>query len=126
MNSYGDKTIRTYVPAGAPGAGSVASVTDAKGTNTYGYGTDANGKTERRGMPTRLNVSGLGEFTAAYDEYGQLEYEELPGGVRKMTEYDGAGEPTGLTYAGRVTTVDDTGTASVGTVTGCPGVKTTT
>jgi len=53
-------------------AGHVSSVTDPKGSTSYSYdGTDAKGKTERRGLVTELKVSrgnGQGDltYTGAY------------------------------------------------------------
>jgi len=89
------------VPAGA---GPVASVTDSKGTTTYGYGDDANGQVERRGMPTTLTVTGAGTVTGAYDTGGALTEQTMPGGIAQTVTLDTAGEPMGLSYAGDVTT----------------------
>jgi large repetitive protein len=88
-------TTTQYDSAGRP-----LTVTDAKGSTTYGYGTDANGAVERRGMATSLAVSGVGTFTGAYDVSGNLVLQKLPGGFQQSTTYDSAGEVTGLTYSG--------------------------
>jgi RHS repeat-associated protein len=107
VNSASETTTTTY-----DSAGRIATVTDVKGTTTYGYGTDANGAVEHRGMPTSLTVTGAGTFGAAYDAGGQLTRQTLPGGIVQDTEYDEAGEPVGLTYSGPVT---DPGTLTVST-----------
>ena len=107
-NDLGDATTTTYVPPGSPGAGSVATIVDAKGTTTYGYdGTDAAGNAERRGLLTTQTVTRPGSggpltFTAAYDADGKLTIQKLPGQVTQTTTYDEAGEPVGLSYSGTV------------------------
>ena len=113
-NSLGEATATAYVPAGQPGAGSVASLSDTKGTTTYGYGNDATGAAERRGIPTSVSVSGIGTFTGAYDADGTLIRQDMPGGIRQETQYDTAGEPIGLSYTGEVTN-PVTGTIGTGT-----------
>jgi RHS repeat-associated protein len=110
-NTLNETTSTTYVPNGTDGAGLIATVADLKGTATYAYGSDANGKAERRGLPTQLTVSGVGTFKAAYDAGGGLVLQTMPGGLREETTLDQAGEPIGSTYSGDV--VDpDTGTTS--------------
>ncbi len=110
-NDLGDLTTTTYVPFGQPGAGQVAAVTDPKGTTTYSYdGTDAEGKSERRGRVTAQTItrpgagggSGTLDFAAAYDADGNLVTQKLPGQVIQRTSYDEAGEPVALTYSGPV------------------------
>jgi RHS repeat-associated protein len=113
-NSLGETTTTSYVPIGSAGAGSVATVTDPKGTTTYGYGADATGAIERRGVPTSVTVSGVGTFTGAYDPDGALVRQDMPGGIRQDTSYDTAGEPVGLSYTGDVTD-PDTGAVTTGT-----------
>ncbi|HET9654968.1 MAG TPA: RHS repeat-associated core domain-containing protein, partial [Kineosporiaceae bacterium] len=81
-------------------SGRVSSVTDAKGTTTYGYGADANTAVERRGRPTSITVTGVGTFTGAYNALGQLTLQKLPGGFQQTTKYDNAGVPLQLTYSG--------------------------
>jgi RHS repeat-associated protein len=112
-NDQGETTTTTYVAAGVPGAGSLATVTDPKGTTTYTYdgadnsGKDAAGKAERRGLLTTQTVTRPGTggalvFKAAYDADGNLTVQKLPGQLTQATSYDEAGEPVGLTYSGTV------------------------
>jgi large repetitive protein len=116
-NSLGEITNVAYVPSGVNGAGAVATVTDAQGVRTFGYGTDANGAIEQRGAATSLTISGLGISTqtmsGSYDALGHLVYERLPGGLSMSTSYDVAGEPIARSYAGDVTDVG-TGVTSSG------------
>jgi hypothetical protein len=78
------------------------TVDDGKGTYTYTYdGTDAAGKTERRGMVTKLDVglaSGPDEFTAAYDSAGNQTKLVYPNGVSANSVYDGLGNQITLIY----------------------------
>lgn len=95
-------TTTTYVAPGSVGAGSVATVSNAKGTTAYTYdGTDAAGNVERRGLATQLTVSGVGTYTAAYDATGNLTNETMPGSLSQQRTYDPAGRLTGLTYSGQ-------------------------
>jgi hypothetical protein len=112
-NSLGETTSTTYVAVGSAGAGAVATVSDPKGTATYGYGSDANGATERRSVPTSLSITGVGTFTGAYDADGALTRQTMPGGLRQDIRYDTAGEPVGLTYTGDITN-PDTGAVTTG------------
>jgi len=110
INTANETTTTSY-----DAAGRIATVTDPKGSATYGYGPDANGQTERRGVPTSLTVTGAGTFAAAYDADGTMTVQTLPGGVTQTTRYDDAGEPIGLEYSGQVTSTDpDTGAATTG------------
>jgi YD repeat-containing protein len=88
-------TTTAYDPAGR-----ISSVTDAQGSSTYGYGVDANGATERRGLVTSLTVSGIGTFAGAYNSLGNLALQKLPGGFQQQTKYDSGGQATDLTYLG--------------------------
>ncbi|MFN8077532.1 MAG: DNRLRE domain-containing protein [Kineosporiaceae bacterium] len=110
-NSFGEDTTTTYVPGGQAGAGQVDTVTDSKGATVYGYGSDANGAVERRGVPTTVSIPGAGTYAAAYDADGAMTTQTMPGGMRQDITLDAAGEPTGLSYSGDVVNVDD-GTTS--------------
>lgn len=107
VNSAAGTTTTTY-----DAAGRVYTVTDAKGTTTYGYGTDADGQAERRGMPTSVTITGAGTFGAAYDSDGAMVKQTLPGGIVQTTEYDDGGEPVGMTYAGDVVNAEDSSVAT--------------
>ena len=108
VNDLGETRTTSYVAPGTPGAGSVASVTDAKATTSYSYdGTDAAGKAEARGLVTTQTVTRPGSggaltFKAAYDAEGKMTVQKLPGQVTQTTGYDEAGEPVDLTYSGTV------------------------
>ncbi|TCO41051.1 RHS repeat-associated protein [Kribbella antiqua] len=121
-DTWGRQT--TYQPSGESAtttvynaAGSVATVTDANGSTTYTYdGTDAAGKTEHRGLATKVDVTTAGSTwtsTGAYDADGSMTIQKLPGGVTQYNDLDNTGEPTGLRYTGQVTTVNDDGSTTV-------------
>jgi RHS repeat-associated protein len=88
--------------------GRVKTLDDGKGTYTYTYdGTDAAGKTERRGLVTKLDVglaSGPDEFQIASNADGSTYLIVYPNGVEATTTFDPTGAETGLSY------VDDQGT----------------
>jgi RHS repeat-associated protein len=96
-------------------SGEVSSVVDPKGTTSYTYdGTDAAGKSEHRGLVTKISITRPGtsavEVTGAYDNSGSLTLQKLLGGITQRTTYDTAGEPTALSYSGPADIVDpDTG-----------------
>ncbi|MER7243185.1 RHS repeat-associated core domain-containing protein [Kribbella sp. NPDC000426] len=98
-------------------AGDVATVTDPNGTTSYTYdGTDAAGKTEHRGIVTKVDVTSAGSTwtsTGAYDSDGTLITQKLPGGVTQNTDLDNVGEPSGLSYTGQVTTLNPDGSTTV-------------
>ncbi|NMM22186.1 MAG: DNRLRE domain-containing protein, partial [Phycicoccus sp.] len=108
-------------------AGRVGSVADAKGTTTYGYdGTDAAGKSERRGLATSLTITRAGTagtlvFSGAYDGDGKLVTQKLPGAITATNSYDEAGEPAGLAYSGQVTPVTQSTDPDTFEVTYIPG-----
>ncbi|WP_344769842.1 RHS repeat-associated core domain-containing protein [Aeromicrobium panaciterrae] len=84
-------------------AGRVATANDGKGTTTYTYnGTDAAGKTERRGLVTAMDV-GLGgdndsAFTGAYDAAGNLVEQNSPGGWKTLSTFDIEGSEKSQIY----------------------------
>ncbi|WP_427896470.1 RHS repeat-associated core domain-containing protein [Kribbella sp. GL6] len=98
-------------------AGDVATVTDPNGTTTYTYdGTDAAGKTEHRGIVTKVDVTTSGSTwtsIGAYDSTGALVTQKLPGGVTETNNIDNSGEPVGLSYSGQVTTTNPDGSTTV-------------
>ncbi|WP_246486638.1 RHS repeat-associated core domain-containing protein [Kribbella qitaiheensis] len=110
----------SYQPQGDPAtttvydaSGQVATVTDSNGSTRYTYdGVDAAGKTEHRGMATKVEVTTAGSTwtsTGAYDADGSMTVQKLPGGITQYNEMDSAGEPTGLRYTGQVTSTNDDG-----------------
>lgn len=114
-DANGSTTTTTYVTPGRLGAGAAAVITDSKGTTTYAYGTDANGRTEYRSMATSLALSGVGSYAAAYDADGAMTSQTMPGGLRQEISYDTAGEPTGLAFTGPVTVNEDDGSTTTTT-----------
>ncbi len=106
-NQLGQHTHTSYVAPGQPGAGQIASVSDDFGQVTYTYdGNDANGQPEYRGLVTTMTVSGVGEYTAAYDDQAAIVVQEAPGGIVQRFEYDDLGQLVQQSYEGKVTTVD--------------------
>ena len=114
----------SYQPAGDSAAtmvynaaGDVATLTDTNGSTTYTYdGTDANGKTEHRGLATKVDVTTAGSTwtsTGAYDAAGAVVVQKLPGGITQYNDVDTTGEPTGRRYTGQVTTINPDGTTSI-------------
>lgn len=102
MTAYGD-------------SGQVATLTDPRGTTTYTYdGVDADGKLERRGLPTKVTTSrpgsGAVEFTGAYGPEGELVVQKAPGAITQHTAYDTAGQLTSTDYTGQVSVPDPDGT----------------
>ncbi|GAB1820453.1 DNRLRE domain-containing protein [Herbidospora sp. RD11066] len=85
-------------------ASRVSSTTDGKGTTTYGYdGNDAEGRAERRGLPTSLTAS-THVYFAAYDADGQLIKQVYPGGLTASSRYNTASQQTKLTYTRNTST----------------------
>ncbi|KZE89423.1 DNRLRE domain-containing protein [Microbacterium sp. TNHR37B] len=116
-NQLGDVTTTTYVAPGQPGAGQVASTTSPTlGTVTYTYdGNDANGQPEYRGLVTRMTVSGVGEYRAAYDDQAAMTVQTAPGQITQRFVYDDLGQLVEQLYEGKVTTIDpDTEAVTVG------------
>ena len=106
----GAATTTSYVAPGQAGAGQTLTVADPKTTSTFGYGTDALGRVDRRGNPTALSVNGVGSYAAAYDGDGNMTTQTMPGGITQTTGYDVADQPTGLVYTGQTTVDGTTGT----------------
>lgn len=83
ISSYTDGTglvtTSTYDSAGRP-----ATVSNSHGSRTVSY--EANG--ERGSLPTALNVSGVGVFTARYGADGTLVRQTLPGELTATTITD--------------------------------------
>ncbi|MEO3798887.1 DNRLRE domain-containing protein [Nonomuraea sp. B1E8] len=80
--------------------GKIATLNDGKGTTTYTYnGADAVGRIERRGIPTKIEASSVGAFTAAYDAGGRIAVQTYPNGLSATYEYDNTGKQVGLAYA---------------------------
>ena len=101
-SSTTDTTTWAYMPTGLIGAGQIASVSSTKASYFYGYG----GAGETRNLPTTLNVSGVGEYTAVYNQLGQMVNQTAPGGVSQSFDYDTAGRAKTMSYLG---TVDNAG-----------------
>ncbi|MFC4533278.1 DNRLRE domain-containing protein [Sphaerisporangium dianthi] len=84
--------------------GRIASIADGKGTTTYGYdGNDADGRVERRGLPTSITAS-THVFYGSYDANGQLIKQVYPGGLTATSRYDTAGQETNLNYTRNTST----------------------
>ncbi|HYC54273.1 MAG TPA: RHS repeat-associated core domain-containing protein, partial [Candidatus Binatia bacterium] len=82
----GNEAETTYDSYGRP-----VTTTDDKGSQTITYDSVS-------GLPTKLEDSGAGTFTAKYDADGKLIARVLPNGLTAEATYNPAGEPTGLTY----------------------------
>ncbi|NHN55277.1 hypothetical protein G9U51_05700 [Calidifontibacter sp. DB0510] len=106
-------------------------MTDPTGTVTYAYdGTDAAGKTDRRGLVTTLTVTRAGSggaltYQGAYDEAGTLVRQDLPGQVTATVTTNELKQPVGQAYAGQITPVTATTDPNTGEVTWTPGTPTT-
>ncbi|HSS42253.1 MAG TPA: RHS repeat-associated core domain-containing protein [Solirubrobacterales bacterium] len=82
----GNKTTTTYDLMGRP-----ATVNDGKGTQTMVYDPST-------GVPTQLQDSAAGTFTATYDADGNITSQVLPNGLVSKTSYDSTGAPTHRAY----------------------------
>ncbi|RBY95632.1 hypothetical protein DQ237_14030 [Blastococcus sp. TF02-8] len=93
MTSYTDGsglvTTQSY-----DAVGRLSKVENEHGTRTIGY----DGGGEKGSLPTSLEVSGVGTFTAQYGADGSIVREELPGGLSATTVRDAAGSAVSLTY----------------------------
>jgi RHS repeat-associated protein len=67
------------------------TVNDGKGTQTMVYDAST-------GVPTQLQDSAAGTFTATYDADGNITSKVLPNGLASKTSYDSTGEPTHRAY----------------------------
>jgi len=84
-------------------AGRTKTFNDGKGTYTYTYdGTDNQGKTEHRGLTTRIDLGyadgDTDQITGSYDATGNLIRQTLPGGYAQAWTRNLTGQPTNLTY----------------------------
>jgi RHS repeat-associated protein len=82
----GNKATTTYDLMGRP-----ATVNDGKGTQTMVYDPST-------GVPTQLQDSAAGTFTATYDADGKITSQVLPNGLVSKTSYDSTGAPTHRAY----------------------------
>lgn len=71
--------------------GRVATTSDNKGSQTYGYDPTT-------GLLTSLSDSSAGSFAAAYDANGNMTEEGLPDGIVAKVTYDETDQPTALSY----------------------------
>jgi RHS repeat-associated protein len=82
----GNKTKTTYDVDGRP-----ISTADGKGSQTITYDPTS-------GLPTKLEDSAAGTFTASYDADGNMVERTLPDGLTAKTTYNEVDEPTKLAY----------------------------
>lgn len=82
----GNLSSTTYDLDGRP-----VTTSDGKGIQTRTYDSTS-------GLLVKLEDSGAGTFTAAYDADGNLVEEGLPDGLLAKTTFNEAGEPTHLSY----------------------------
>ncbi len=82
----GNVATTTYDLLGRP-----VTTSDGKGTQTLTYDPTS-------GLPTKLEDSGAGTFTASYDADGNLVERTLPDGLTARTTYNEVDEPVHLTY----------------------------
>ena len=82
----GNTSKVTYDLLGRP-----VTTNDGKGTQTRTYDPTS-------GLPTKLEDSAAGTFTASYDADGNLVAEGLPNGLVAEQSYDEAGQLNGLAY----------------------------
>jgi RHS repeat-associated protein len=82
----GNPSSTTYDLLGRP-----VTTSEGKGIQTRTYDPTS-------GLLVKLEDSGAGTFTAAYDADGNMVEEGLPDGLLAKTTYDEAGQPTHLSY----------------------------
>jgi large repetitive protein len=109
-NSLGETTTTTYNTIGE-----VGKVATPHSASTYWYGAWAShGTTEYRYIPTKMTITNHGAtgttatYTADYNTDGNITTQTMPAGLTQTRDYDSAGRPTTLTYAGPVTNPDGT------------------
>ncbi|MET8141372.1 RHS repeat-associated core domain-containing protein [Sphaerisporangium sp. NPDC005288] len=77
----------------------IATINDGRGTTSFTYGgVDALGRAEHRGVRTRIDASGVGVLTGAYDASGRLSAQVYPNGLTAANRYDNVGHTTSLSY----------------------------
>ncbi|MGC3994758.1 MAG: RHS repeat-associated core domain-containing protein [Propionicimonas sp.] len=84
-------------------SGNVATFNDGKGTYTYTYdGTDTTGKTEHRGLTTKIDLGyatgDTDQVSGAYDAGGNLTSQTLPGDYTQTWTRNLAGQATAMSY----------------------------
>ncbi|CCH89276.1 protein of unknown function [Modestobacter italicus] len=101
LTSYTDSSglVTTYT---YDSVGRLSTVTNTHGSRIVSYDGDG----ERGSLPTSIDISGVGTFTARYGADGTLIRENLPGGLTATTIRDAGGDATSLTY--RKTATDGT------------------
>ncbi|MGN6255097.1 MAG: RHS repeat domain-containing protein, partial [Solirubrobacterales bacterium] len=82
----GNKAETTYDLMSRP-----VTTSDGKGAQTVSYDS-------MTGLPTKLEDSGAGTFTASYNADGNMVKRTLPDGLTAETKYDPAGTPMSLSY----------------------------
>ncbi|WP_137121423.1 RHS repeat-associated core domain-containing protein [Segeticoccus rhizosphaerae] len=116
-DATGTHTATSYVAAGLPGAGQVATISDPQSTTSYSYDETSGGRAEHRGLVTTQTVTGAttgGPLTyrASYDAAGDLVSQALPAGITQTIAYSRDGQQTALSYEG--TAADGTSTPLLG------------
>jgi len=105
-----DTGTLTYLAYGQIGAGQIGAVTTGQNTLIYSYGaTDTNGNQELRNLPTGLSVSSIGNYTANYNNAGQITTQTAPGTVDQTFDYDPTGQLIRMAYNSDITTNGITG-----------------
>jgi RHS repeat-associated protein len=77
-------------------AGRIGTITDPQREVNYAYN---GGDGERRGLPTTIDIQGIGTFTATYNAAGNITSQTMPGQtVTQRSTYDRVGDLSGLDY----------------------------
>lgn len=115
-DATGTHTSTGYVPAGQPGAGQPATISDPQSTTSYSYDQTTGGKAEHRGLVTTQTLTGATTapltYRASYDAAGDLTSQVLPAGITQTIAYSRDGQQTALAYDG--TAADGTTTPLLG------------